>query len=120
MSAAGSATGMSAAALGVSPSWLAYGEGPEDTVQTESTIGGLGRRLASVRKACGLTRQALGIASGLTGQTVASIEVHGMCPRVDTCEMLAKALEVSASWLAFGLGETLRESDVSEFDSNPV
>lgn len=91
-----------AAALGVSPNWLAYGEGPEDAVLAESTVGDIGQRLEAARKVQGLTRQALGLASGLTGQTVANIEVKGMMPRVDTVEMLAKVLEVSASWLAFG------------------
>lgn len=90
-----------AAALGVSPNWLAYGDGPEDAVQAEPTAAGVGQRLEAARKARGMTRQALGLASGLTGQTVANIEVKGMIPRVDTVEMLAKALGVSAGWLAF-------------------
>ena len=81
-----------AAALGVSPGWLAYGEGPEPAVQAESTAGGIGLRLETTRKARGLSRQALGNAAGLTGQTVANIEVHGMIPRVDTVELLARAL----------------------------
>lgn len=92
-----------AAALGVSPSWLAYGEGLENLGQTSSAADGLGKRLEVARKARGLSRQALGKTAGLTGQTVANAEVHGMIPRVDTVEMLARALGVSASWLAFGL-----------------
>ncbi len=90
-----------AAALDVSPSWLAYGEGPQFAVQTRSAAGGIGHRLEARRKAQGLSRQALGLSAGLSGQTVANIEVHGMIPRVDTVEMLANALGVSASWLAF-------------------
>lgn len=39
-----------AALLGVSPSWLAYGEGPEDAVQAGSTVGGIRQRLESARK----------------------------------------------------------------------
>ena len=42
---------------------------------------------------------ALGIASGLTGQTVANIEVKGMMSRVDTVE---RVLGVTAGWLVFG------------------
>ncbi len=95
-----------AVALGVSPSWLAYGEGPEDALQAKSTVTGIGQRLETARKAHGLSRQALGNASGLTGQSVANIEIQGMIPRVDTVEMLAKALGVSASWLAFAQDET--------------
>lgn len=93
-----------AAALGVSPSWLAYGDGPEDAIPAESAAAMIGRRLVEVRKQRGLSRQALGNAAGLTGQTVANIEVHGMLPRVDTVEMLAKMLDISPSWLAFGFG----------------
>lgn len=92
-----------AAALGVSPSWLAYGEGLEDSVQAEPTAAGVGQRLEAARKARGMSRQALGLASGLTGQTVANIEVKGMIPRVDTVEMLAKVLGVTAGWLGFGV-----------------
>src|SRR5262245_13755471 len=58
-----------AMALGVSASWLAYGEGSEDAVQAKSTVAGVGQRLASARTALSLSRQALGNASGLTGQT---------------------------------------------------
>lgn len=92
-----------AKALGVSPSWLAYGEGPEDALLVEPTACGLGQRLVEARKAKGLSRQALGTAAGLTGQTVANIEVHGMMPRVDTVEMLARVLGVTAGWLGFGI-----------------
>lgn len=93
-----------ASALGVSPSWLAYGDGPEDAPQAEPNATAIGQRLEAARKQQGLSRQALGNAAGLTGQTVANIEVHGMIPRVDTVEMLAKALGRSPSWLAFGVG----------------
>ncbi len=98
-----------AMSLGVSPSWLAYGEGPEEAVQADSTVGGIGQRLETTRKARGLSRQALGTQAGLTGQTVANIEAKGMIPRVDTVEMLAKVLAVSASWLAFGPNTALHE-----------
>jgi transcriptional regulator with XRE-family HTH domain len=103
-----------AMALGVSPSWLAYGEGPEDAVQEEPTACGLGQRLVEARKTKGLSRQALGNAAGLTGQTVANIEVHGMMPRVDTVEMLARVLGVTAGWLAF----KHREVEARLFDAS--
>lgn len=48
-----------------------------------------------------MRRQALGRVAGLTGQTVANIEYHGMLPRVDTVETLANALDVDASWVDF-------------------
>ena len=100
-----------AAALGVSPSWLAYGDGPEDAIPAESAAAMIGQRLAEVRQQRGLSRQALGDAAGLTGQTVANIEVHGMLPRVDTVEMLAKILDISPSWLAFGCSPQPSASD---------
>lgn len=148
MAAASSATGMSTATaflierrqnvprintierfamvLGVSPSWLAFGEGEEDDVQLESAIAGIGPRLEFSRKRLGLSRQALGNAAGLTGQTVANIEVRGMLPRVDTVEMLASALDVSPSWLAFnkatqitGMRLPLAFSQTTEDKSSP-
>lgn len=91
-----------ATALGVSPSWLAYGEGSADDVPVSSAFVAVGSRLAETRQRVGLTRKALGIAAQLTGQTVANIETGRMVPRVDTVEMLARALGVSPSWLAFG------------------
>lgn len=103
-----------ASALGVSPRWLAFGEGTEDTVHTECTASGIGRRLEVARKARGMNRQALGLASGLTGQTVANIEVKGMSPRVDTVEMLAKVLKVSAGWLGFGGKDVAPGTPLSE------
>lgn len=90
-----------ALSLGVSPAWLAYGEGPADDVPTNTHADTIGQRLESARKERGLSRQALGHLSGLTGQTVANIEVKGMVPRVDTAEMLARVLGVTAAWLAY-------------------
>lgn len=92
-----------AVALGVSASWLAYGDGAEDDEPKKWSAAGIGERLESVRKQRGLSRQALGRAAGITGQSVANIAARGMMPRVDNVEMLARALEVSASWLAFGV-----------------
>jgi transcriptional regulator with XRE-family HTH domain len=91
-----------ARALGVSPSWLAYGEGEEDAASELSFVASTGERLAAARQQSGLTRKDLGLAAQLTGQTVANIETGRMIPRVDTVEMLAGALGVSPSWLAFG------------------
>lgn len=93
-----------ALSLGVSPAWLAYGEGPADDVPTEAHADKIGQRLEAARKERGLSRQALGNLSGLTGQTVANIEVKGMIPRVDTAEMLARVLGVTVGWLGFGKG----------------
>lgn len=102
-----------AVALSVSPSWLAYGDGPEEASAVESKAQEVGRRLEAARKQHGLSRQALGRAAGLSGQTIANIEVHGMIPRVDTVEMLAEALGLRPSWLAFGLEPLRRVESVS-------
>lgn len=99
-----------AAALGVSPSWLAYSSGHEDALQSESGASSVGQRLEAARRQRGLSRQALGRAAGLTGQTVANIEAKGMLPRVDTVELLASVLGVETSWLAFGCTEGLAQS----------
>ena len=88
--------------LGVSPAWLAFGEGDEAASSSASAAQAVGQRLAAARQGCGLTRQALGIAAQIAGQAVANIEVKGALPRVDTLELLAKALGVSPGWLAFG------------------
>lgn len=95
-----------AAALGVSPSWLAYGDGPQDEQLARSHTAGIGQRLSAARQERGLSRQALGNAAGLTGQTVANIERREMMPGVDTAEMLATVLRVEKRWLAFGADET--------------
>lgn len=101
-----------AATLGVSPSWLAFGEGDEAVSMSASTALAVGERLSAARQACGLTRQALGVSAQIAGQAVANIELKGALPRVDTLELLAKALGVSPGWLAFGCGSPSAVGDV--------
>lgn len=104
-----------AATLGVSPAWLAFGEGDEVVSSSTSAGQDVGQRLAAARQRCGLNRQALGIAAQIAGQSVANIEVKGALPRVDTLELLAKALRVAPGWLAFGYGApSIVGDDISE------
>lgn len=92
-----------AMSLGLSAAWLTYGEGEELLRHKKPTAPDIAERLRSMRCQLGLSRAALGRAAKLTGQTIANIETGGMIPKVDTVELLAKALSVSPSWLAFGL-----------------
>ncbi len=85
-----------------------YGERPEDAAQAESNASVInGRATVERRKASGPSGRAIGYAAGLTGQTLANLEVHGMMPRVDTVEMLARVLSVTAGWLGFVFVESI-------------
>ena len=92
-----------ASALGVSTAWLAYGLGEEDSEGPAATTDGMGARLQAARTDCGQTRTELARLSGLTAPSVAQIENGGQA-KVQTIEALAKALNVSPSWLAFAMG----------------
>ncbi len=105
-----------ALSLGISPAWLTYGEGHEGMQQERPMAPHISERLRDTRCKLGLSRAALGRAAQTTGQTIANIETGGMLPKVDTVELLAKALGVSPSWLAFGLSShstaTVRNENV--------
>jgi len=89
-----------ATVLGVSPGWLAYGMGSEEATADWQPSASVGDRLREARLSRGLSRAPLGSVAQTTGQTVANIEAHGMVPRVDTVELLAKALNQRArSWI---------------------
>ena len=88
--------------LAVSPGWLAYGEGAEDAGCGDGTTADIGARLHAARLHSGLSRTTLGAAAKTSRQTIANIEAGGMIPKVDTAELLARALGISPSWLAFG------------------
>lgn len=94
-----------AMSLGVSPAWLTYGEGEEARQHSEPRATDIAQRLRDARLRSGMSRAGLGRAAELTGQTIANIEEGGMVPKIDTVELLAKALSISPSWLAFGMDE---------------
>lgn len=64
---------------------------------------GFAVRLRRARKAAGLSLAALARASGSTAPTILALEQDDRCPRVDTAEKLAHALNLAPSLLAFGL-----------------
>lgn len=90
-----------ARALGIAPGFLAFG-GELRTGPGSSA--GLGARLREVRLARGLAKQPLDQLADVAKGTVANTESGRSRPRIDTVEKIAKVLDVSASWLAFGAG----------------
>ena len=112
-----------AAALGVSPCWLAYGQhgarlfrqrmGPEDEMRQgvpappphPLACMGLGARLQLAREMRHLTRKGLGRVAETSGTTILSLEADRTMPGADLCEQIAHALKVSPCWLAYGDGQ---------------
>lgn len=93
-----------AQALGVSPSLLAYGVELPSRAQTKSLADGLPARLSWLRQERGLSRRQLGRLSGTSDNFVQMTETGTTVPNIAKVEQLAKALEVSVCWLAFGVG----------------
>lgn len=94
-----------AQALAVSPAWLAFGEGSQRLEASPQRDVDVGKRLHLLRTYQGLSRMALAAAAGLTGTSILNIESGRSVPKLDSIEGLAKALGVSPSWLAFGVGK---------------
>lgn len=91
-------------ALSVSPAFLAFG------IQTDAEpmakglrCDGVGQRLADERTARGLSVLAVAKLAGLSHTAVGNVE-RGTMPTLATAEALAKALDLSPAWLAFGVG----------------
>lgn len=61
-------------------------------------------RLLQSREARGCTLRGLAERAGLSAQAVLYIEQAKVVPKVDTCELLAVALDVAPGWLAYGEG----------------
>lgn len=114
-----------AAALGVSPGWLAYGyEGsepfreryprpifpppdpvPDDQFRVFRNLSlGFPARLTQARERSGLSMRTLSAAAGVSVQAWSNAEARKAIARVDTAERMAVALGVAPSWLAFGEG----------------
>jgi transcriptional regulator with XRE-family HTH domain len=74
---------------------------------------GLPARLRKARKQAGLTRKGLVKLVGGDQSTVRDIETNQRLPTVGTIARLASALQVSAAWLGFGLGDP-------ELDGSPA
>jgi transcriptional regulator with XRE-family HTH domain len=89
--------------LDVSASWLAYGTGDQQEPNMPQSHTAIGDRLRQVRAAVSLSLAELGRRTGTSPRAIAKIENGGQSG-VDVIESLAKALGVSAGWLAFGMG----------------
>ena len=92
--------------LSVSPSLLAFGiDLPcEPTEQLLSE--GLPERLSVYRQKRQLSRRQLGALSATSDNFVQMTETGRTVPSIAKVEQLAKALQVSVCWLAFGLGDS--------------
>jgi len=66
---------------------------------------GLALRLKQARRQSGLKRLPLATKTGLAAATGRDIETGLRLPTVGTIVRLAAPLEVSASWLAYGIGD---------------
>lgn len=64
----------------------------------------LGARLSQVRQAAGLSVRGLSAKSGVSSSTLGYVEQGRQYPSVETLERIARALSVSACWLAYGVG----------------
>ncbi len=96
-----------ALALGLSPSFLAYGvemDSPPPLPGGELRSAGCGARLEKLREHRGLSKLALGERAGIAGSALFPIETGRVSPSVATIEAVATALDVSPCWLAFGEG----------------
>lgn len=121
-----------AAALGVAPTWLAFGpdgglrfrqrlprspvpiDSPEPSPAHRESLGlykGCGERLRTAREARGMSMRELAVKAGLSNEMVGLTEDGDTVPLVSSCEALAVALDVSPGWLAFGDGEDFTASD---------
>ena len=98
-----------AVALKVSPAWLAYGIGEPTAETAAATCEEMGVRLQASREEKGMTKAALARLGGLSPSAFAKIENGGQSG-IDVIESLAKALAVSAGWLAFGIGPQVAAS----------
>lgn len=88
---------------GVSMEWLTQGQMallPNDICRT----GGVGQRIREVREAAGMTRCELSRISGLgnTTKNIDRLEVREHTPRARTLVKIARALNVSPTYLAYG------------------
>ena len=94
-----------AKALAVSPCWLAFGVELPCGRAADLAARGIGERLLLIRRERSLSRRALGRLSGTSDNFVQTTEAATTVPNIANVEQLAKALNVSVCWLAFGIGQ---------------
>jgi transcriptional regulator with XRE-family HTH domain len=91
--------------LEVSPCWLAYGVEQACEAAENAGVAGLPQRLLLLRQERGLSRRELGRRAGTSDNFVQMTETGTTVPNIAKVEQLAKALQVSVCWLAFGIGQ---------------
>lgn len=115
-----------ACALGVSPSWIAFGyEGfepfqqrrPREVVPLDppepqpgerpatERYRGIGARCLRLRQLRGLSLRVVAGAAGISHESLNLVEKGSTVPLVSTCERLAVALDCAPSWLTYGEGK---------------
>lgn len=115
-----------ACALGVSPSWIAFGyEGfepfqqrrPREVVPMDppepqpgerpatERYRGIGARCLRLRQLRGLSLRVVASAAGISHESLNLVEKGSTVPLVSTCERLAVALDCAPSWLTYGEGK---------------
>lgn len=70
---------------------------------------GLEQRLKDVRKACGLTQQALADKLGLKQNTIATYEIGKTSPSDRTIADICREFNVNEDWLRTGEGDMFRK-----------
>ena len=90
-------------ALQISPGWLAFGADASFESFDGLRCALLAERLRAARNERGWSLRELDRQAGVAVGASRSIEAGGM-PTLDTLELLANALNLSAAWLAFGVG----------------
>jgi len=90
--------------LEVSPCWLAYGADLLCEESTNASVDTLPDRLLRLRLERGLSRRELGRMAGTSDNFIQMTETGTTVPTIAKVEQLAKALQISVCWLAFGLG----------------
>ncbi len=109
-------------ALQVSPGWLAFGADAEFEPFDGLRCALLAERLRVARTERGWSLRELDRQAGVAVGASRSIEAGGM-PTLDTVELVAKALQVSPAWLAFGAGSaevTQGHFDTSSFQRRAI
>lgn len=93
-----------ARALQMSPCKLAFGVEAPNGSGKGLLCEGLPARLAEARAVRGLSRYSLGQLSGTSDTLVRLTETGASMPNLAKLDALARALQISPCWLAFGLG----------------
>lgn len=92
-----------AQALRLSPGMLAFGIAAPLSSSEALRSSDLAQRLRDLRALQGLSMREVGRRSETSGNLVKMVE-SGTMPSIDTLEKIAKALDVSPAWLAYGIG----------------